>query len=81
MKKDLHPYLVHTAGLTPCDRDKVLECLKKIAWIGPDIVAKTMGPSPDYIVYCHCSAEEFAALPFPVGFQWLDLTGYDLSSL
>ena len=78
-KNTLHPYLIHTHGLSKEETLELLAFLQRIAWIGPNIVAKTIETHPDYIIHCYTPADEFAALPFPVSFQWEDLSGQDLA--
>lgn len=78
-KGDLHPYLIYTESLSLEERQSLLDFLDKISFIGPSVLASTIGPNPQYIAYCYQTASAFASLPFPVQFRWKDLTGYDLA--
>jgi len=81
MNNNLHPYIVYTDGLSPDERQSLIDFLGRIAFMEPSLIAKTIGPNPSYVVYCRCPVGEFASLPFPVKFRWKDASGLDLSAL
>ena len=74
MESKNRSYLVDTHNLMPADRAKVDELLSISCWLHP-IVSKM----PDtYLALTSCTADEFAALPFPDGCTVTDVTGQDL---
>jgi len=81
VSNNLHPYIVYTGGLSPEERQSLIDFLGQIAFMEPSLIAKTIGNNPAYVVYCHCDPEDFSSLPFPVKFKWKDASGLDLSAL
>ena len=69
-------YLVDIQNLTPDKRARTKELLDVSCWM-----SVTLAKQP-HIIMAHtaCSADEFAALPFPEGCIVTDVTGQDLLS-
>lgn len=69
-------YLVDTQNLTPDKRARTKEILDVSCWMSVPLAQKP------HIIMAHttCSADEFAALPFPEGCIITDVTGQDLLS-
>lgn len=74
MESKNRAYLVDTRNLTPADRAKVEELLSISCWSHP-LVAKMPGT---YLALTACTADEFAALPFPDRCAVTDVTHQDL---
>lgn len=79
MAGSLHPYLIYTDGLSASEREALMDFLAQIAYIGPQVVAKTIGQNPQYIIYCSSPVDEFENLPFPCKFKWDNLAGTNLT--
>ena len=81
MADKVHPYLVHTGGLTPEERQSLLSFLDRSSFMFPQLLCRPPRGAPDYIVYSYLSRDDFSALGFPVPCLWGDLSGRDLTSL
>lgn len=81
MAQKIYPYLIHTEGLSESERENLLLFLDNISFMSPQIVAKSIGQSPQYLLYCYLPVDKFSKLDFPCKFRWDDLTGRDLTKL
>ena len=74
MKSCNRTYLVDTTNLSTEECEKVKELLDISCWMSSPL-AKT---PRIFMAHTSCSADEFAALPFPDGCILADVTGHDL---
>ena len=74
MESKNRTYLVDTRNLTPTDRAKVEELLSISCWMFVPLAKKPY----TFMAHTSCTADEFAALPFPDVCTVTDVTGQDL---
>ena len=76
MESKNRTYLVDTQNLSPDECAKVKELLDFSCWMSVPLAKKPY----TYMAHTSCTADEFAALPFPDSCTVTDITGHDLLS-
>lgn len=74
MNSKTRTYLVDTKNLLPSERARTEELLHTFCWAAPLLTKRPY----TYMAHTECSADEFAAIPFPEGCTVTDVTDQDL---